>query len=102
MQGKGDRTLLDQMSQEKKDRLRLLLQQLELTSDDIFPYFAEAGIEKLTVEKTTKRWHFHFVLEKILPAKVYMLFYEKLTKSFAHIANVSFTVAVQNRSFEDS
>ncbi|MCG1020684.1 PolC-type DNA polymerase III [Sutcliffiella horikoshii] len=102
MQGKGDRTLLDQMSQEKKDRFRLLLQQLELTSDDIFPYFAEAGIEKLTVEKTSKSWHFHFVLERILPAKVYDLFYEKLTKSFAHIANVSFSLSVQDRSFENS
>ncbi|WP_399206967.1 PolC-type DNA polymerase III [Sutcliffiella rhizosphaerae] len=90
------------MSQEKKDRFRLLLQQIDMTSDELFPYFAEGAIDKLTVEKVTKRWHFHFILHKILPSHVYQLFYEKLNSAFSHIANVSFNLSVQNRSFDET
>ncbi|QFT88902.1 DNA polymerase III PolC-type [Bacillus sp. THAF10] len=94
--------MLEEISQEKIDRFRLLLQQLELSSDDIFPYFSNGAIERLTVEKTNKRWHFHFILQKVLPVNVYHLFYERLTKSFSHIANVSFNITVQERTFEES
>ncbi|WP_430696768.1 PolC-type DNA polymerase III [Metabacillus mangrovi] len=77
---------------EQRKRFQLLLQQLQLTDDRVVPYFKDALIGKLTVHKQQKRWHFDFVLPAILPFEVYQLFHASLTKSFAHIASVTFSI----------
>jgi DNA polymerase III subunit alpha, Gram-positive type len=90
------------LTNEQKERFQVLLQQLELTSDDFVPYFAQAGIQKLIIEKEQKRWHFHFLLPKLLPADIYQLFTQRLTKAFQHIANVKHSIQTIDSTFTES
>ncbi|WP_100333727.1 PolC-type DNA polymerase III [Bacillus alkalisoli] len=87
-------------SVDRKEKFRLLLQQLSLTDDNIMPYFQEAGINKLVVEKGNKRWHFHFTMTKILPANVFDVFSSKIRSSFSHIADVSFQIEVNQPEYD--
>ncbi|MGD6816132.1 PolC-type DNA polymerase III [Metabacillus sp. 113a] len=87
---------------EQRKRFQLLLQQLELTDDRIVPYFEHAAIAKLTVHKKQKRWHFDFELSSILPFEVYQLFQASLTKAFAHIASISFSIKSQHAEARES
>ncbi|TYR82754.1 PolC-type DNA polymerase III [Priestia megaterium] len=81
----------------KKERFKLLLQQLELTSDQIVPYFDQGSIEKLVIQKEQKKWHFYFSLEKILPFEIYELFFARIQSTFSHIANVSFSIHTETK-----
>ncbi|MDQ0245719.1 DNA polymerase-3 subunit alpha (Gram-positive type) [Bacillus fengqiuensis] len=83
---------MEGLTKEQKERFQLLLQQLDLTSDEIVPYFEQAGIEKLVIHKDQKQWHFQFVLQQVLPFSVYELFLTRLRTQFSHIANVSFSI----------
>jgi DNA polymerase-3 subunit alpha (Gram-positive type) len=83
---------MSELTKEQKERFQLLLQQLDLTSDDIVPYFEQAGIQKLVIHKEHKQWHFEFALQKILPFSVYELFLTRLRTQFSHIANISFSI----------
>ncbi|WP_445488193.1 PolC-type DNA polymerase III [Niallia sp. 03133] len=82
--------------QGKLERFQLLLQQLQLTDDQFVSYFHQAKIDKITIEKRAKKWHFHFLFDNILPFQVYQLFTKKLISSFSHIASVTFSINVQN------
>ncbi|TXK86550.1 hypothetical protein FVE24_18915, partial [Parageobacillus sp. SY1] len=90
------------LTNEQKERFQVLLQQLELTSDEFVPYFSEAGIQKLVIEKEKKCWHFYFLLPKILPYQVYQLFTQKLVHAFHHIANVKYTIQTIDSHFTES
>ncbi len=82
--------------QGKIDRFQLLLQQLQLTDDQIVSHFHHAKIDKIVIEKRAKKWHFHFLFDNILPFQVYQLFTKKLISSFSHIATVTFSINVQH------
>lgn len=90
------------LTSEQKERFQVLLQQLELTSDEIIPYFSEAGIQKLVIEKEQRCWHFYFLLPNILPYNVYQLFTQKLVQAFQHIAHVKHTIQTMNPAFTPS
>ncbi|XQY93547.1 PolC-type DNA polymerase III [Metabacillus sp. HB246100] len=83
------------------ERFQLLLQQIRLTEDAAVVHFKNGSIAKLTVHKLTKKWHFHFQFEKILPYNVFQLFHTKLSKAFSHIADVSFTYETVDQSFDE-
>lgn len=83
------------------ERFQLLLQQLQLTEDAIMPYFTNAQIEKLVIEKKARKWHFHFLFEKILPFKVFQALRDQLEKTFAHIAQTSFSIRVLDSSYTE-
>ncbi|WP_175989050.1 PolC-type DNA polymerase III [Bacillus sp. Marseille-Q1617] len=87
---------MDEMSLGKKERFQLLLQQLGLTEDAFVKYFNNAEIEKLSVYRSERKWHFHFTLEEMIPCKVWSRFSIALQTSFKHIANVSFSLKVLN------
>ena len=74
----------------KIERFQLLLQQLKLTEDAIMPYFYNAQIEKLVIEKKSRKWHFHFIFEKILPYNIFSQFIHQLETTFSHIAHTSY------------
>ena len=74
------------------ERFQLLLQQLQLTEDAIIPYFSNAQIEKLVIEKKARKWHFHFLFEKILPYNILSTFTDQLEKTFSHIAQTSYSI----------
>lgn len=84
---------------DKKERFRVLLQQLNMTEDIVVQSFQNAEIEKLVVERKNKRWHFYFLLDKILPFELFSRFSIQLQHTFHHIANVGFTIRVQDSSF---
>lgn len=81
----------------KKERFKLLLQQLELTSDQVVPYFDQASIEKVVINKEQKKWHFYFQFQRVLPFNVYELFQTRIRSAFSHIANVSFSITAETK-----
>ncbi|GER69010.1 DNA polymerase III PolC-type [Weizmannia acidilactici] len=85
---------------EKKERFQILLQQLKLTDDGLYSHFQNGEIEKLVVERQSKRWHFYFLLEKILPIEAYLQFSTRLCQAFQHIAKVSFSIRTKDASFK--
>ncbi|WP_409292333.1 PolC-type DNA polymerase III [Peribacillus sp. SCS-37] len=87
---------MDQHPYPKKHRFQLLLQQLDLTEDAFVKHFTDAEIEKLFVERESKKWHFTFKLPALIPCSVYTRFSVQLVQSFAHIAKVSFSLSVEN------
>ncbi|MED3573378.1 PolC-type DNA polymerase III [Cytobacillus praedii] len=84
-----------------KERFQLLLQQLNLTDDVIVQQFQQAEINRVVIEKKAKKWHFYFNFDKILPFRYFSLFSTQLEKTFSHIANVSFTINVNNQQFTE-
>ncbi|MGG4488966.1 PolC-type DNA polymerase III [Metabacillus idriensis] len=93
---------MDELSKAQKERFQLLLQQIDLTDDTVFNHFRNGAITKLTVHKLSKKWEFLFSFERILPFEVYRIFYAKLTKSFSHIADVSFKITVNDQTFDEN
>lgn len=93
---------MDEKRTEQMERFRLLLQQIQLTNDELVPHFQNGAIKKLTIHTKNKSWHFQFSLNKILPYQVYQLFYSQLVKHFSHIANVSFSIEVEQPEVTES
>ncbi|MCM3765730.1 PolC-type DNA polymerase III [Neobacillus niacini] len=83
----------------KKERFQLLLQQLQLTEDAVVVYFNNAQIDRLLVEKKARKWHFQFLLENILPFKVFTMFTTQLERTFSNIATVSFSLKTANHTY---
>ncbi|WP_096199396.1 PolC-type DNA polymerase III [Bacillus sp. FJAT-45350] len=92
------------MSQEdlRKERFQLLLEQILLPTDVLEKQFQHGKIEKLTIYKEKKQWHFLFRLESVLPVLVYQLFAERIRLSFEHIASVSFTISYENNEVSET
>ncbi|WP_428839290.1 PolC-type DNA polymerase III [Bacillus massilinigeriensis] len=89
------------LSSKKKESFQHLLQQLELTEDNVLNHFNNAEIEKVIVDKKSKSWHFVFALEKIIPCELFKRFATSLERAFAHIARVNFTLQVKDQSFTE-
>ena len=86
---------------ERIERFQLLLQQLQLTEDAIVPYFLNAQIEKLVIDKKARKWHFHFWFQQILPYNVLIKFLNQLEKTFSHIAKTSYSIKVSDPQYSD-
>ncbi|MDQ6596961.1 PolC-type DNA polymerase III [Bacillus salipaludis] len=82
-----------------KERFLLLLQQLQMQEDAVVAQFPNAQIEKLIVEKKARKWHFQFLLEKILPYNVYIRFTTQLERTFSNIARISYEINVTEQTF---
>ncbi|TDL35017.1 PolC-type DNA polymerase III [Jeotgalibacillus sp. S-D1] len=76
----------------KKEKFHLLLQQLELTDDQYATIFEGAEIDRLSVHKANKKWHFHFLFTNIIPCSAMREFTNRLSQAFQHIASVDFSV----------
>ncbi|RNB91839.1 PolC-type DNA polymerase III [Brevibacillus fluminis] len=73
---------------EQQQRFSVLVQQLQLPTDWVQPYFQSGRIDKLEIRKQTKEWIFSCTLPRLLPKDVYHHFYSQLKHSFAHLAQV--------------
>ncbi|MGO0061682.1 PolC-type DNA polymerase III [Brevibacillus fluminis] len=73
---------------EQQQRFSVLVQQLQLPTDWVQPYFQSGRIDKLEIRKQTKEWIFSCTLPRLLPKDVYHQFYSQLKHSFAHLAQV--------------
>ena len=89
------------MSLSKENKMRVLLEQIQLDSSIIEQHFSKSKIEKLEVFTKSKRWHFHIHINHILPAKVYQTFIHNLKQSFKEIAEVEATLYVNNQEVEE-
>lgn len=86
-----------QLEQEKKRRFQILLQQINMHADEYVPFFQNARIDKLIVDKKHRRWEFHFSLKAILPFEVFLSFYKGIKQAFQKIASVSFVIHTENQ-----
>ena len=75
--------------EEAMHRMRVLLQQLQLTEDVYMSFFEEALLQRVTVHKAKRQWHFHIEIENILPYELFQLMQTRLKAAFSHIASVS-------------
>lgn len=94
----GERTMSEH-ALGNKERFQLLLQQLQLVEDAVVVYFNNAQIERLLVEKKSRKWHFQFLFEKILPFNVYIQFATRLERAFSNIAIITYEIHTENSAF---
>ena len=85
----------------KKERFQLLLQQMDMVDDRFFPYLKNGEIKRLIIERKTRKWEFHFLLDSILPYQVFDIFSAKIRTAFRHIADVSFLLETKNNHFTE-
>ncbi|WP_227935844.1 PolC-type DNA polymerase III [Alkalihalobacillus deserti] len=93
---------MSQDEQLRKERLQLLLQQLQMPEQVVQAHFQEAKIRKLVISKEKRAWHFHIELPVVVPATIYELFSERLRITFEHIAAVSFSFHYENTTLQEA
>lgn len=72
---------------EKKERFKLLLQQIGLSELTTYQDFTdEMKIDKLVADKTNKSWEFHIDAPRILPADFFQMLDLGITQTFREIA----------------
>ncbi|SEB47469.1 PolC-type DNA polymerase III [Paenibacillus sp. GP183] len=76
---------------EKRNRFELLMQQAQIPSDIVQPYFAEGYLDQVVCSRTNREWTFHLVKSDLVPQDIYRLFCSRVKEKFAHIAEVQFT-----------
>lgn len=89
------------MSLSKKERMNLLLEQIEMSEDIKKSYFFDAEIEKLEVYKQEKLWVFHLKVKEVLPLDVYQILISKLQESFKEIAHINIRLNCENNKCAD-
>ncbi|MGB3260934.1 PolC-type DNA polymerase III N-terminal domain-containing protein, partial [Paenisporosarcina sp.] len=86
--------------QDAKQRLQLLLQQLELTADEYMTHFESASLSRMTVHKKERVWRFTIEVEKLLPYNMFQLFHMRLREKFAGIADIKLSLTCENPQVE--
>ncbi|RBW69880.1 PolC-type DNA polymerase III [Bacillus taeanensis] len=83
---------MDQDRQLREQRFQLLLEQIAFPKEFVNQYFSGGTIQKLTISKEKRSWHFQIELPNVLPFDVYQHFTNHLIGGFKHIAQVSFSI----------
>lgn len=89
------------MALSKKERMDLLVKQIELPQEIIENYFIDSEIEKLELFKDDRLWVFHLNVKKILPLNVYQILLSHLQTSFKEIANVNIKLICEDSTCLD-
>ncbi|WP_017185268.1 PolC-type DNA polymerase III [Alkalibacillus haloalkaliphilus] len=89
------------MDLNKKEKMALLLEQVNMPTDVINEHFSETILNKLTVYKDKKLWEFH--LHNPIPFKfeAISLFKANLKTAFHHIADVDVVITNDHSDLED-
>ncbi|GAF63677.1 DNA polymerase III PolC [Bacillus sp. TS-2] len=85
----------------RKERLQLLLEQIQMPESIIQDHFKNGQIQKLSIYRENKKWHFSFILPTLLPAQVYQLFRQRLVDTFKEIASVDATLHYEKSVLEE-
>jgi len=86
----------------KKEKMNLLLKQIEMPTDYVQEFFQESSLDKLEIYKQKKSWHFNIIVEKVLPTTIYQELITRLKNAFQQIASVQLTLqAVDNQCTEE-
>ncbi|PKR78658.1 PolC-type DNA polymerase III [Halalkalibacillus sediminis] len=89
------------MDLSKKEKLNLLLQQIQMPEEIVEREFNDAYLERLTVIKERKEWQFHIHNSEPFPCEVVEIFEAKLREAFLQIAQVSIIITSENKSLSD-
>src|SRR5699024_8347179 len=89
------------MNISNREKFQLLMKQIGIADDMKNKYFQNGSIEKLSVFRADRLWHFHFQLEQSIPADIYQIFILKLTEAFSSIAKVTWTISVTTPNLND-
>ncbi|MCI1857925.1 MAG: PolC-type DNA polymerase III [Sporolactobacillus sp.] len=82
----------------RASRWNILMEQIEAPKEWLDAYLAHGEIEKLTVFRSERRWHFDFLLNDILPAKVCEWLKSSMQKHFeAIVAKLTFTIHARSQ-----
>lgn len=80
-------------------RWKILLTQIEAPEELVEKYFTHGEIEKLTVYKEERHWHFSFALEETLPFHVFEWLGNQLSTHFQPVApQVTFSIRSRSQS----
>lgn len=90
-----------QMAISQDEKMMLLLQQLGISSEYVDKYFKESTLDGLHVYRAKKQWHFDIRIQHILPIEVYQNLKDKFNEAFQQIADVSFTLHVENKACDE-
>ncbi|HLQ97940.1 MAG TPA: PolC-type DNA polymerase III [Candidatus Dormibacteraeota bacterium] len=85
----------------KQEKMRVLLEQIQISAEDIEQYFRASMLDKLEVYRQTKTWHFHIQTEHLLPVHIYQLLLMKLQEAFRQIAEIELTLYTIEGKYED-
>ncbi|MBS5909859.1 PolC-type DNA polymerase III [Paenibacillus macerans] len=77
-------------TQDKRNRLELLMKQAELPASLIDPYFLEGYIERVEVSRSNKEWKITIRKDMLVPAQAYRTFCLRIKEKMEHIAAISF------------
>ncbi|MFC2950078.1 PolC-type DNA polymerase III [Virgibacillus sediminis] len=82
----------------KKEKMDVLLEQLQIPLEYRGDYFEGAYLDKLEVHKSKKAWHFYIHVPRVLPVNIYQLFFGKLKEEFQQMANIDLTIEAEDKS----
>ncbi|WP_085992385.1 PolC-type DNA polymerase III [Oceanobacillus senegalensis] len=86
------------MDLSKKEKMDVLLKQIQLPEDEASKYFSDSYIEKVEVYKKEQKWHFFIHMNQVLPPNVYLIFVSKLQQAFQQIATIDLTIATEDKT----
>lgn len=81
----------------KKEKMNLLLKQLQIPEEYMKDYFLESYLEKLEVYKQTRTWHFHIHVKRVLPLNIYLLLTSKLHETFQQANEVDLSIVAEDK-----
>lgn len=90
-----------EMDLSKKEKLHVLLRQLQFPEELVNQYLQNSYLDKLEVYKGEKKWHFHIHIEKVLPRSIYELLTTKLHETFQHIASIDLSLKTEDKSMDE-
>ncbi|MDF2836905.1 MAG: polC, partial [Paenibacillus sp.] len=78
------------MTNDKRQRFELLLQQAELPQELIHTYFQDGHIEQVIVSKSNREWTFCIRKTSMVPLQAYNGLCQAVRQKFSHIADITF------------
>src|SRR5699024_11611790 len=81
----------------KREKMKILLEQLQLIDDMIANHFEQSALNKLVVHKNDKLWHFYIEVNETLPFVVYEMLQQGLRQPFIDIATTQITLNIKNK-----
>lgn len=77
-------------TQEKRNRLELLMKQAEVPEPLIDPYFLDGHIEKVEVSRSNREWKITIAKDTLVPSEIYRTYCLRIKERMEHIATISF------------
>ncbi|PRO65194.1 PolC-type DNA polymerase III [Alkalicoccus urumqiensis] len=93
---------MDTGLQERKERFRLLMEQVQMPEDFLKNYAEDAYIERLVIYQKEKTWHLHIHLPDMLPFSAFELLHSRVVNGLNHIAEVKLYVSTDAENPEQS